>query len=521
MMENNQFSDLFSLLSSQNNTWYQGFADDIPAMIFVLDAGSKKINYVNRQFTDMLGYTREDLQTCDYDVTRFLFKDDVAAFLKELEAIGQLEDGKTHNYQSRYAVKDDGFRYFKTSSRIIKRDKEGKPHSVLFIAHDITNQLKSEEEIESLRTLMRDTEELLNYGLYEYDFVKDEYKWSDNVYNIFGVEKGTVITRQIIDSRRNYEDNLKVAAAAKKAIETLSDLDVKYEITRNGKTAYVHNKGKIVIPQKPNEKPHKIIGIVRDITASLDNQNKVQKMIAELERSNRELEEFAYVASHDLQEPLRKLLTFSQRLEAKFADVLGESGKELLNRMDNATANMQILIENLLEYSRCSTGVHPFHRILLQTLVEEVVQELDIREDANINIEIGSLPEIECIPSQIKQVFNNLITNSIKFRKQDAALLIQITATPFTEKEVQGFVADPTHRYVHIAVTDNGIGFEQEYAERVFQLFQRLHGKTEYPGAGMGLAICKKIIDRHHGYMYATSMPGKGATFHIIIPEHQ
>jgi light-regulated signal transduction histidine kinase (bacteriophytochrome) len=243
--------------------------------------------------------------------------------------------------------------------------------------------------------------------------------------------------------------------------------------------------------------------------------------IRELNRSNRDLEEFAYIASHDLQEPLRKISTFGERLKTQYSSTLDKDATIYLNRILASTENMRTLIDNLLEFSRMTRSSRAYVPCDLNIIMQEVASDQELKiEETHTAIDKTGLPVIDAVPSEMRQLFNNLISNSLKFRRKDVTPVIRISAMVMgdTEKMKYGFALD--RRFYQIDLADNGIGFEQEYAEKIFQIFQRLHGKAEYPGAGIGLAICKKIVDNHEGNIYASSN-GNGSTFSILLPQKQ
>lgn len=235
----------------------------------------------------------------------------------------------------------------------------------------------------------------------------------------------------------------------------------------------------------------------------------------ELQRSNRELEEFAFVASHDLQEPLRKIRAFGDRLQQKYSSQLGETGADYVLRMQSASGRMSALIDDLLSFSRVTTKQRPFARVDLNEVMHRVMDDLDYAvEKSNAQIHIDPLPTIDADASQIGQVFMNLIANSLKFFPSDTRPIVTVTC----ELNVASPVADDDRSWCCLRFADQGIGFEPQYAERVFSLFQRLHGRDEYSGTGIGLALCRKIIERHNGTIVAQSAPGEGAVFIIYLP---
>jgi light-regulated signal transduction histidine kinase (bacteriophytochrome) len=266
----------------------------------------------------------------------------------------------------------------------------------------------------------------------------------------------------------------------------------------------------------------KTIGTSRDVTRIKQYQISLEEKIKDLDRSNKELEEFAYVASHDMNEPLRKITTFIERLENKYKPELGEDGKLYLTRISASVDNMRHLIDTLLEFSRTARSNQPFLQVDLNSLIKEVQTDLELKiEETSTTLHIDVLPVIEAIPSQMKQLFDNLLNNSIKFRKTTIHPIINIRCLRLSRRQKEQHRLDAGYTWFKIDISDNGIGFEPEYKQRIFQIFQRLHGKAEYPGSGIGLAICKKITDQHKGLIYATGEADNGATFTIILPEHQ
>ena len=250
-------------------------------------------------------------------------------------------------------------------------------------------------------------------------------------------------------------------------------------------------------------------GTEQDITALKEAEQTLRSYAAELERSNNELQEFAYIASHDLQEPLRKIQTFSGRLSEKYAQNLEGRGLDYLQRMEDAAARMQRLIEDLLAYSRVATGGRPFTPVTLNQVLQTVLSDLEPRiKEENATIQLGDLPTIIGDDIQLAQLFQNLISNGIKFHKEGVSPIIDIQSRLEGESCV-------------IEVTDNGIGFDEKYIDRIFNMFQRLHSRINYEGTGVGLAVCRRIVERHGGKISATSQPGEGATFIVHLPIQQ
>lgn len=247
----------------------------------------------------------------------------------------------------------------------------------------------------------------------------------------------------------------------------------------------------------------------RDISDRKQAEEELKAYAAKLEISNRELQDFAYVASHDLQEPLRKIQAFGDRLNSKYGDVLTDKGRDYLARMQNAAARMQVLIQDLLSFSRVTSKAQPYLPVNLKEVATGVVSDLEVRvEETGAKVEIGNLPTLDADALQMRQLFQNLISNALKFRKEDVPPLVKIEATR-------------QDNMYQIKVTDNGIGFDEKYSDRIFTIFQRLHGRSAYEGTGIGLAVCRKIVERHGGSITARSTPTEGATFIFTLPVRQ
>lgn len=653
-----------SLFESGENSeaFQQKIADFFPAIIYVYDTDQKKLRFVNKKLTELLGYSYEDIKQWDNDFMKCVFEDDVSLVQEELDKFNSLTDSDTHSYNSRLIHKKGNWKYFRTQGTILRKNENGNPATLLFIAQDITHQLQTEEEAQASKDLINETEKLLHFGTWTWDTITDNVVWSDGLYSLLGYSANDIpekvntdsfishvaeydakdvettihqaltnktdfektftvitkdkkekivstrgkivssstgrvikiigvthdITEQVLSNRRQQElkDNLvryKESMIEKERMLDFGSLEMDllnrelywsdgmyllfgYDpVTDKGKIELnddfyrlhmsesdlisaknklkeaLENKDNCVIEipirtktgihkrletygkieRHVNGKPYKIVGITRDITRLKDYEKNLQQKIAELDRSNKELEEFAYIASHDLQEPLRKITAFSERLQEKAVSEIGEDGQLYLQRILVATQNMRLLIDNLLEFSRTNRHKDALEKIDLNIVLKEVFTDLELKiEETNTIIECSSMPLLTAYYSQMKQLFTNILSNAIKFKKPGEPPRIIISCEELTDKEKNNHSLVSDKKYYKIIISDYGIGFEQEYAFKIFHIFQRLHGKAEYPGSGIGLAICKKIVDNHHGIIYAEGKPLKGATFSIILPEN-
>lgn len=248
-----------------------------------------------------------------------------------------------------------------------------------------------------------------------------------------------------------------------------------------------------------------ILSTIRDISERKRGEEVLRKYAVSLERSNQELEHFAYVASHDLQEPLRKIGSFTELLARKYQDRLDDKAGTYISYIVDGAHRMQILINDLLSFSRVTTKGREFAAVDCNQLLSRVQRDLELAvQESGARLKVQELPTVVADEVQLGQVFQNLIVNAIKYRNQDQAPEIEVVARKSGDEWV-------------FSVSDNGIGIEAQHFERVFQLFQRLHTREEYSGTGIGLALCKKIVERHGGHIWVESTPGQGSTFYFTI----
>jgi PAS domain S-box-containing protein len=256
-------------------------------------------------------------------------------------------------------------------------------------------------------------------------------------------------------------------------------------------------------------KPYEYVSIRYEITSRKLAEEQLIHYADKLEASNRELQDFASVAAHDLQEPLRKIQAFSDRLKNKYRELLGDDGKDYLDRMLGSAKRMQTLIDDLLSYSRITTQAQPFVPTDLNQVIEDVISDLEIRiENTHGKITHAELPKIDADPSQMRQLLQNILGNALKFHKPETPPEVHVDC------EIKNGLCE-------IRIRDNGIGFDEKYLDRIFTIFQRLHGKSQYEGTGVGLAVVRRIVERHRGQVTAKSALGQGTTFIIQLPIRQ
>lgn len=344
--------------------------------------------------------------------------------------------------------------------------------------------------------------------------------WTAAAQRTFGYE-ATEIVGSSVDVLFTHDAREKGAlhAQLREARETERHEADEMRVCRDGRAFWAH-----VVTCPIRDAAGRVTGfaqIIGDLTKVRAGEEAQRRYALTLERSNRDLEGFAAMASHDLQEPLRKILAFGDRLRSRCAAQLDDAGRDYLDRMDEASRRMQRLIDDLLSYSRLGGRVQALRPVALGTIVHAVLRDLEVRlGETGAIVAVGPLPTIEADPTQMRQVFQNLLGNALKFHRPKGdlpAIQISARALPGSQELVRG------ERLVRweIVVEDNGIGFDPKHAERIFGMLQRLHPRTAYEGTGMGLAICRKIIEGHDGEITARSAPGSGAEFVIVLPSLQ
>lgn len=255
----------------------------------------------------------------------------------------------------------------------------------------------------------------------------------------------------------------------------------------------------------------------------LRNSRKELTAVTEkLQQSNKELQDFIFIASHDLQEPLRKVMIFGERLKRAYHEALDEQGRTYIKKMQDATRRMQTLLNDLVSFLRVTVHARPFTAVDLSDVAEKVTADMKTRiEQAGGLVEVEQLEALDADTTQMMQLFHNLIDNSLKFRKKDAPPFVRISGKHICDNEDAQNALATDGRFYQIIFEDNGMGFDEKYAERIFGVFQKLHDRKEYEGTGMGLSVCKKIVERHGGTITAKGEPEKGATFIITMPVSQ
>jgi len=409
------------------------------------------------------------------------------------------------------------------------KEKSDEISGVVILVHDVTEQVLARQDVEYAEQRARLALDTAGLGLFEVTLITNEIFPDTNFYKIYDFDHPVSRSEFIATV---HPDDLHIRNDAHDQCDITGRLIYECRLLWKDNTVHwVHVEGKLFYDD--NHKPVKLLGVVQDITgrklAEEELERKVAvrtKALAEanhlLHKSNTELNQFAYIASHDLQEPLRKITTYTGMLESSLVDATTDS-RNYIKKITNSANRMKTLIHDVLAFSQISENNQSFQLVDLNTVLEDIKEdyEIVIAQKAAV-ITSDHLPVIEALPLQISQLFANLVSNALKFNKNDIPPHISIKALPATPEEIELIPeCNPLLQYCCIRFKDNGIGFSPEYAEKIFSIFQRLHNKELFDGTGIGLAICRKIALNHNGYIYAASKQNNGAVFNVILPVRQ
>jgi PAS domain S-box-containing protein len=458
---------------------------------------------VNPKLVEITGYTEKELTTLSFfDLTHpddRTINDNIYADLIE---------GRTpfFKFEKRYICKSGEIIWVHATASTIK-EPAGVPRSAIAIIEDVTERHKAQQRLRESERLYRAIGESIPYGIWVCDAIGGHVYASESILNLVGVTQEEF--RESFWSRAIHpEDAKRLFPAWQECLQTGSIWDAECRfIGADGRYHPVLVRG--VPVRDDNGRIINWAGINLDIAALKLAEEELRQANEALMRANTDLEQFAYAASHDLQEPLRTVTSYVRLLERRYGNRLGEEGLELMSFVVSGATRMQALIRDLLSYSRIlhnpNAPEDTFHPVSIANILDNVIADLhSAMSELHVSITHDELPTVQGDVTQLSQLFQNLLSNSIKYRRTDVPVKIYISA----ERNIGEW---------QFRVTDNGIGFSTRYAERIFGLFKRLHG-VELPGTGIGLAICRKIVERHGGWIWAEGRPNEGATFAFTLP---
>ncbi|UOB16954.1 ATP-binding protein [Abyssalbus ytuae] len=473
-----------------------------------------EIIYTNELIEDVTGDVALEIQGKKIsEVYPFLFENGVFEIFKEC-----IEKDKRIEYERLFVFNGKKMWFYNAAVKL--------GDGLTLTSHDVTKEtvIKNElldlnERLEIQNTVLKAAKAIAKIGSYEWRLDENKIRFSENLYKMLGYEP-----EQLLSSYKNLllvihpEDRKKF----KKRLLKVKNKKVFKEYTfrvlnKNKKVRYFKFTGSFIDTLNKNI----FLGVVQDVTVLLEDEKILKNKNQELKRTNAELESFNRVASHDLQEPLRKIQIFISRIYDSEYTSLSEKSKGYFDKISSSAERMRKLITYLLTYSRISKPESVFEKTNLNNVLQRVKEYLaEIISDNDLVINSENLPVVHGITFQMEQIFSNIISNSVKYKRKGIKPVISITAELVEKQEVPELAGlNPSYsEYYKISFEDNGIGFNQEHSQIIFELFQRLHGKNEYGGTGIGLTICKKIVENHHGYIGANGKPGEGAVFYFYLP---
>lgn len=492
---------------------------------YEVDTG--KVNWSSGIY-ELLDMPLGDPKRAAFDIdmyASFLAEPDRKSLQKDIESA--VQRGAPYTYEHHIKLPWGREKWLRGYSKPIL-DSEGKVHKIVGTTWDITEEHLKKHALQKYAFQMTDAERFLKLGTWEWNMSEQKVKWSEGFWNILEYPEEER-TKDWIPINQYYEhvqpeEEAEARAREKRTaesspVEGQSVTEMKVH-TRRGNTRYLINSARVI--EWKDGKPTYAVGYSADVTDMRLIQSALEKKVSELDSAYQEAEQFAYVASHDLQEPLRKVTSFGERLRDRCGQHFDESCQQYLTRMMDATARMRTLIDSLLTLSRTKRSPHMLEAVDLNKIVHDVQADVELKiHEKQAVITVEDLPTIEGISIQLHQLFYNLIFNALKFTKPDTPSRIRVNARTLTQKELYKHDLDLFTDYVLLCVQDNGIGFEEQYAQEIFTPFKKLHARSEYEGTGIGLAICKKVVQNHKGVLWAESALGEGATFFVILPLSQ
>ncbi len=478
----------------------------------------------------ILGTNPQSFKSNAENFIDFIHPEDKHILLEGLDRV--IKENRTSFHFFRIIRKDGELRYFTSNSKILE-DKNGKK-VVVGVTTDVTSlhltqlgieQRNRELEIANTELVIKNesinhAEEIGEFSTWQWDLDSNTLKYSDNQYKMLGAEPQSF--EPTIEKYLEFvhpDDRHIILQGGEEVLNNIGIPPAFFRIIRkDGQIRYIKSIAKSLIDVNGK---NTLIGINTDVTEQYLKTIELEDRNRELEQSNKELASFNYVASHDLQEPLRKIQLFISRIEESEKQRLSEVGMEYFSRIQQSALRMRTLIDDLLMFSRTNKADKTFEETDLTTVLQNAKTELaEAIEEKNATFELVKLPVLNVIPYQIQQLFINLISNSLKYSKPDVDPFIRIECEKVKAKDYEIITkTNGEKKYYKITFTDNGLGFEQSQSENIFILFNRLHHKSEYSGTGIGLAICKKIVENHGGFIVAEGIVGVGAKIVFFLPE--
>ncbi len=512
-------------LPFENHEGYQHLFNNAHDLIhFVHPDG--RIIYVNHSWMNILGYTQEEIQ--GRQIESFVDDTDREKFLRYR---ANILNGRGNGERILMTMVSKNGTKLKIEGFISLQTKDNIPVYTTGIFRDVTKNHDDEVNLkrfnEQLRQSEFDLQQLLIHApdaiiVIDPDGVirfwnpkaEDIFMWREN--EVVGQSlSSTIIPQQY---RHMHDSGMKRYLATGEAHVLNKTIEIT-ALKKNGEEFFVS----LTISTTQQKGTLAFLAFIRDITLQKNNERELEKNRKALEKSNTELENFAHVASHDMKEPIRKIRYFSDRLDHELSEQLPNEGKVYLEKIKSAANRLTVMVEGVLNHSALTQVNQPLELIDLSQVIKNIITDLELMiKEKQGKIIYENLPPFEGMPFLIHQLFYNLLNNSLKFARGNVPAVIDITGKLLKDSEKQFYPAlKPDISYVEIAIRDNGIGFDPSASEKIFQTFSRLHAKDQYEGTGLGLSLCKNIVERHRGFITAKAKENGGAVFTVVLPVKQ
>ncbi|MEP6738142.1 MAG: PAS domain-containing protein [Chryseolinea sp.] len=502
---------------------FRTLADNIPNLAWMADAAGS-IYWYNKQWYDYTGTTPDQMKGWGWQSIHH--PEELARVLKKWRE--SIASGIPFEMVFPIKGADGKFRQFLT--RVVPvHDQDGKIYQWFGTNTDVTERIIAEENLRN--TILQAPVAMCIFK--GPDHIVELA--NDRMFELWGKPSEGILNRPIFQGLPEAKDQgfESLVDGVYSTGETFSADGIPITLPRGGKIEIVYVNLVYSAYREPDGSISGILAVAVDVTAQILARQKIEDVVAErtkalaqanvdLQKSNEELAQFAYIASHDLQEPLRKISTFSQMLDNSLNKNIDDTSRSYINKINKSSSRMHTLIRDVLNYSQLVKENQIFQEVNLDEVVESIIAEYDLLiEQKGAVITITDLPTIQAIPLQMSQLFRNIIGNALKFSRTGHKPEVQITTSDISNGELEALSLNPGLEYFRIKIIDNGIGFKGEYAEQIFNIFQRLHRKSEFEGTGIGLAMCKKIVLNHQGEIDAKGSSENGAVFNVILPLQQ
>lgn len=507
----------------ENLKFTEHITNAVPDILCVFDLINNTVNYLNRIPYELLGYSKEETEQLAGDnYFSIIHPDDHTKTREFLGKFFTASDDDILILENRIKSKTGDWHYFKAKAKVLKRDEEGRVTHFVSVVQDVTEQMELHTQILEKNTFIETLIDANVDRIMAYDRNMNVVAWNKKCEDIYEIKKEEIIGKPFFNFFPALKDQTVINNALKKS---MNGETVKIPVHKNLYTSEFTEIFYAPLKDAENNVTG-VVTIIRDLNERIKTENELLQLNVllnaknkELESLNEELTTFAFVASHDMGEPLRKVQIFSDRILKTEIERLSEAGKDSFKRILGAVKRMGDLLNDVLSFSKISSDKEAPKKYELNEILQTTKKEnLETISKKGAVIESDYLPAIKCNRSHIALLFQNIISNALKYQHPSNKPVLKIKYELFGAGKINHSHAIPGKAYHRVSFIDNGIGFEIEYAEKIFQMFQRLHSMTEYPGTGIGLAICKKIIEAHKGFITAESTPGEGATFHCFFP---